>query len=67
MPISAVVIWWYLVVFPERFRLLVDDKASFGPVHMILIPNNITMGGNAIGIYTTPWTRFPLKQPLDGS
>jgi hypothetical protein len=51
----------YLVVFPERFRQLVDDKVSFGLVHLIPIPDNITMGGNTIGIYTTPWTRFPLS------
>ncbi len=50
----------YLVIFPDKFRQLLQDGASFELVHTIPIPNNITMGGSAIGIYTTPWTRFPL-------
>jgi len=53
----------YLVVFPEKFRQLVADTSSFRRVHEIVIPNNITMGGDSIGIYTTPWTRFPLANP----
>lgn len=53
----------YLVIFPDKFRQLVEDNASFALVHTIPIPNNITMGGNAIGIYTTPWTRFGLRSP----
>lgn len=49
----------YLVVFPSWVPGLVRDP-RFRPVHGFSIPNNITMGGDEIGVFATPWTRFPL-------
>lgn len=49
----------YLVVFPSWVPGLVRDP-RFRPVHGFTIPNNITMGGDEIGVFATPWTRYPL-------
>ena len=53
----------YLVLFPDRFQQLVGEGSKFRLVHSFPIPNNITMGGNVIGIFETPWNRYPLVQP----
>jgi hypothetical protein len=50
----------YLVIFADRFPTLARD-ARFRPLHTISIPNNITMAGNEIVVYATPWTRYPLR------
>jgi hypothetical protein len=50
----------YLVIFPDWFPTLSLDP-SFQPLHRIPIRDNITMGGNEIVVYATPWTRFPLR------
>lgn len=50
----------YLVIFPSWFPSLAQDP-RFRPVHGISIPGNITMGGDEIVVYETPWTRYPLR------
>jgi len=52
----------YLVIFPEWFPTLSLDP-RFRPVHGSPIPDNITMGGDEIVVYATPWTRYPLREP----
>jgi 4-amino-4-deoxy-L-arabinose transferase-like glycosyltransferase len=52
----------YLVVFPSWVPSLASDP-RFRPVYGFTIPNNITMGGDQIGVYATPWTRYPLAAP----
>ena len=54
----------YLVVFPSWFPALRSEGSPFNLVKMFPIPNNITMGGDELGVYSTPWTRFPLKKGL---
>jgi hypothetical protein len=50
----------YLVVFPTWFPA-VGNLPGFRAVQVFDIPNNVTMGGNQIGIYATPWTLHPLR------
>jgi arabinofuranosyltransferase len=50
----------YVVVFPSWFPGLARDP-RFRPVHALAIPGNITMGGDEIVIYETPWTRHRLR------
>jgi hypothetical protein len=49
----------YIVIFPSWFPDLARDP-RFRPVHVLPIEGNITMGGNEIVVYETPWTRVPL-------
>ncbi len=51
----------YLVVFPSWFPELLAPGGGFEPVHAVEIPNNITMGGDVLAVYSTPWTRYPLR------
>jgi hypothetical protein len=50
----------YLVVFPAWFPELVRTGGPFRPVYQLTIANNITMGGDLLVVYSTPWTRYPL-------
>jgi hypothetical protein len=54
----------YLVIFPSWFPA-VDHLQGFRLLQRFEIPDNVTMGGNQIGVYATPWTRHPLR-PLPG-
>jgi hypothetical protein len=51
----------YLVIFPEWFPTLSLDP-RFRPVHVVPIRDNVTMGGDQIVVYATPWTRYPLAE-----
>jgi hypothetical protein len=51
----------YLVIFPAWFPHLVQDP-RFRPLHEVAIRDNITMGGNTVVVYATPWTRWPLRE-----
>ncbi|HYG61691.1 MAG TPA: hypothetical protein VEL74_03850 [Thermoanaerobaculia bacterium] len=51
----------YIVVFPSWVPFLARDP-RFPPVRSLAIPNNITMGGDEIVVYATPWTRYPLRE-----
>lgn len=50
----------YVVVFPRWLPGLESDP-RFQPVHVLEIPDNVTMGGNEIVVYATPWTRYALR------
>lgn len=50
----------YLVIFPSWFPTLSRDP-RFQPLHVIPIQGNITMGGDEVVVFATPWTRFPLR------
>jgi 4-amino-4-deoxy-L-arabinose transferase-like glycosyltransferase len=51
----------YVVIFPAWFPGLARDP-RFRPVHALPIPGNVTMGGDEIVVYETPWTRRPLRR-----
>ncbi|MFL6193417.1 MAG: hypothetical protein ACJ75H_04555 [Thermoanaerobaculia bacterium] len=48
----------YIVIFPSWFPGLAADP-RFRAVYTLPIEGNITMGGNEIVVYETPWTRRP--------
>lgn len=50
----------YVVIFPSWVPGVARDP-RFRPVYHLDIPGNITMGGNEIVVYDTPWTRYPLR------
>jgi hypothetical protein len=50
----------YVIVFPSWLPAVERDP-RFRPVHKLTIPGNVTMGGDEIVVYATPWTRFPLS------
>jgi hypothetical protein len=52
----------FLVVFPRWFPVMTADESRFDLVKMFPIQNNITMGGDELGVYSTPWTRYPLTE-----
>ena len=56
----------YLVMFPSWFPQLASMPDKYRPLHRIRIANNITMAGDVLVVYATPWTRFPLVEPADG-
>jgi hypothetical protein len=47
----------YLVVFPEWFPGLLASGISFERLKEFTIAGNITLGGDRLVIYSTPWTR----------
>ncbi len=52
----------YLVIFPSWFPTLSRDP-RFHPVAGLHIQDNLTMGGDDVVVYATPWTRHPLREP----
>ena len=50
----------YLVVFPAWFPELVG-AGPFRPLYRLSIADNITMGGDELVVYATPWTRHGLR------
>ncbi len=52
----------YLVIFPSWLPSLSLDP-RFRPLHVIRVQGNITMGGDEVVVYATPWTRYPLREP----
>ena len=57
----------YLVIFPNWLDRLFADVSHFEIIEEFPIDNNITMGGDVLAVYSTPWTRFPLVETQDGS
>lgn len=47
----------YLVVFPDWFPGLLASAVSFEPLKEFVVAGNITLGGDRLVIYRTPWTR----------
>ena len=54
----------YLVVFPKWFPSMTSADSPFELVQMFPVSNNITMGDDELGVYATPWTRYPLREDL---
>src|SRR5262245_60576837 len=51
----------YMVIFPSWFPGLARDP-RFRAVYTLPISRNITMGGDEIVVYETPWTRHRLRE-----
>jgi hypothetical protein len=56
----------YLAAYPAWYPALVSG-GGFTPVHRVRIEGNITMAGDELVLYATPWTRYPLVEPPGGS
>ncbi len=52
----------YLVVFPRSYPWLTGAAAGFGKLRSFPIPDNVTMAGDELAVFSTPWTRFPLRE-----
>lgn len=50
----------FVIVFPEWFAYPERHPESFHPLRVVELPGNITMGGEMMVLYDTPWTRQPL-------
>jgi hypothetical protein len=49
------------LIFWENWLPRVGRAPGFEILHRIEVPANITMGGPVLTLYSTPWTRFPLR------
>ncbi|HSL83174.1 MAG TPA: hypothetical protein VLF66_10370 [Thermoanaerobaculia bacterium] len=52
----------YLMVFPDWLPAVAAPGSPFRPLHAVRVPGNITLGGDLIVLYSTPWTRYPLRE-----
>lgn len=60
----------FLAIFPDWFPALVSEGSPFDPIQSFEIPNNITLFGDELVIYSTPWTGgrlAPARAADDGS
>ncbi len=54
----------FVVVYPRWFPLLEADSLSFPVLLRLKLPQNLTMGGDELVLYATPWNRYPLDPDL---
>lgn len=60
----------YLMLFPDWLPPVAAPGSPFRPLHAVRVPGNITLGGDLIVLYSTPWTRYPLRaaaEPPEGA
>ncbi len=50
----------YLVVFPSWYPALVASGTGFEPLYAFDVPDNITLAGDRLLVFKTPWSRYPL-------
>jgi len=51
----------YVILFPKWFPLLEREPERYPPVLRVGIRDNITLAGDELVVYSTPWTRYPLR------
>ncbi len=56
----------YLVAFPAWYPAVVRDE-GWREVYRLHVPDNITLAGDDLVVYATPWTRFPLRPDTEAS
>ncbi len=47
----------YLVIFPRWFPILLANEPRYRPVKEFVVPDNVTLGGDRVVVFETPWTR----------
>ncbi len=52
----------YLIVFPRSYPWLTGTATGFEKVRGFEIRDNVTMAGDELAIFSTPWTRHPLTE-----
>ena len=55
----------FVIVFPSWFAFPARHPESFHPLRTVTIRDNITMSGEMMVLYDTPWTRQPLAAVAD--
>jgi hypothetical protein len=55
----------FVIVFPAWFPFPAGNPERFHLLRTVEIRDNITMGGEMIALYDTPWTRQPLAAVAD--
>ena len=55
----------YVLVFPGWLTRIESPGSPYRRVHSIRVPGNVTLGGDEIVLYATPWTRtrYSLRAP----
>jgi hypothetical protein len=51
----------FLVVFPGSYPMLTSQTPGFERLRSFEIRGNVTMAGNTLAVFSTPWTRYPLE------
>ncbi len=52
----------YLVIFPRSYPRIASGNGGFRRIQSFPIRHNVTMAGDELAIYATPWTRQTLRQ-----
>lgn len=55
----------YLVVFPQSYPQLTSARYGFRKIQGFPVRHNVTMAGDELAIFATPWTRYPLAAAPD--
>jgi hypothetical protein len=55
----------FIVAYPQWHPTITSDRTRFKPIHRLEIPENITMAGDEIIVYLTPWNRWLSSQAVD--
>lgn len=55
----------YLVVFPDWLTAVEREGSPYHRLHVIHVPENVTLGRDTLVLYGTPWTRYPLQASAD--
>ena len=57
----------YVILFPKWFPLLEREPARFAPRLRLRIRDNVALAGDELVVYSTPWTRYPLRPEAEAS
>ena len=52
----------YLVVFPRSYPQITGPGSGFEKIRSFPVRDNVTMAGDELAIFSTPWIRYPLRQ-----
>lgn len=52
----------YALVFTTFRPVIFGDPARYRPIATASVPNNITMAGDTLVLYATPWCRYPVPE-----
>ena len=55
----------YLIVFPRSYPALTGQLPGFTELRSFAVADNVTMAGDRLVVFSTPWTRHPLAAVAD--
>ncbi len=53
----------YLIVFPRSYPRITGGTPGFEKIQSFEVEDNVTMAGDELAIFSTPWTRHRLREP----